>query len=414
MPARYVERYADSIIPRLMESLPALLVVGPRATGKTTTARRYCRSVARLDEPAEAAAFEADPDAALHVLQTPVLLDEWQAVPGVLGAVKRAVDDDPEPGRFLLTGSVRADLEVETWPGTGRVVRVPMFGLTMRELSGQTAGTTFIERLVASPEPHFSPLASPPDLAGYVEIALAGGFPEPLVGSAVKERTLWLESYLDQLLTRDAASASGHDPARMRRYFEGLALSSAGLAAHNTLFEAAGINRKTADAYQRPLVNLMVLELVPAWLNSRLARLVKSPKRYVIDPSLIGAALRLDGAAVLRDGDLLGRLLDTLVVAQLRPELALGPTRPRLHHAREMNGRRELDLLVELSATQVVAFEVKATASPGPGDARHLAWMRDRLQARFVAGAVLHTGPRQYSLGPRLLALPIAGIWAGG
>ncbi len=290
-----------------------------------------------------------------------------------------------------------------------------MFGLTMREVSGQTAGPTFIERLTASPQPHFSPVASPPDPAGYVEIALAGGFPEPLVGSAVKERTLWLESHLDQLLTRDAASASGHDPARMRRYFEGLALSSAGLAAHNTLFEAAGINRKTADAYQRPLVNLMVLELVPAWLNNRLvARPVKSPKRYVIDPSLIGAALRLDGAAVLRDADLLGRLLDTLVVAQLRPELALGPTRPRLHHAREMNGRRELDLLVELSATQIVAFEVKATASPGPGDARHLAWMRDRLGARFVAGAVLHTGPRQCTLGPRLVALPIASIWAEG
>ena len=158
----------------------------------------------------------------------------------------------------------------------------------------------------------------------------------------------------------------------------------------------------------------MVLELVPAWLNSRLARLVKSPKRYLVDPSLIGAALGLDVAAVLRDGDLLGRLLDTLVVAQLRPELALRPARARLFHAREMNGRRELDLVVELSATPIVAFEVKATAAPSPGDARHLAWVRDRLGDRFVAGAVLHTGPRQYSLGPRLVALPIASIWAGG
>jgi len=104
--------------------LPAVLLVGPRATGKATTARRLSASVVRLDRPAEAAAFSADPDAALSRLTEPVLLDEWQAVPDVLGAVERAVDDDPRPARFLLTGSVRADLDAATWPGTGRLVRL--------------------------------------------------------------------------------------------------------------------------------------------------------------------------------------------------------------------------------------------------------------------------------------------------
>ncbi len=106
----------------------AVLLVGPRATGKTTTARRLSASVVRLDRPAEAAAFLADPDAALARLTEPVLLNEWQAVPDVLGAVKRAVDDDPRPGRFLLTGSVLADLDAATWPGTGRLVRLAMYG----------------------------------------------------------------------------------------------------------------------------------------------------------------------------------------------------------------------------------------------------------------------------------------------
>lgn len=94
-----------------MQALPAVLLIGPRATGKTTSARRRAASVVRLDRPGEAAAFSADPDAALSGMAEPVLLDEWQAVPSVLGAVKRAVDDDPRPGRFLLTGSVRADLD---------------------------------------------------------------------------------------------------------------------------------------------------------------------------------------------------------------------------------------------------------------------------------------------------------------
>src|SRR5579864_1414194 len=144
---RYVDRLADQVLPRMMAALPAVLVVGVRSTGKTTTARRYAKSVVRLDRPAEAAAFVADPDAALRSQPEPVLLDEWQSVPGVLGAVKRSVDDDPRPGRFLLTGSLRADLDAETWPGTGRVVRIPMYGLTKRELDGYNAGPAFIDRL---------------------------------------------------------------------------------------------------------------------------------------------------------------------------------------------------------------------------------------------------------------------------
>lgn len=80
----------------------------------------------------------APPDVALRALATPVLLDEWQAVLGVLGAVKRAVDDETGAGRFLLTGGVQADLDAQTWPGTGRLVRVQMCGLTAR--STQNAG----------------------------------------------------------------------------------------------------------------------------------------------------------------------------------------------------------------------------------------------------------------------------------
>jgi uncharacterized protein len=409
---RYVERLADLVLPRMMAALPAVLVVGPRATGKTTTARRYAKSVVRLDRPAEAAAFAADPDAALRSLPEPVLLDEWQSVPGVLGAVKRSVDDDPRPGRFLLTGSVRADLDAETWPGTGRVVRIPMYGLTKRELDGRNAGTAFVDRLAEGDIDAFHLPAVLPDLPGYVDLALGGGFPEIRIGSAKAARDIWLEGYLDQIVTRDAAGTGGRDPARLRRYFEALALNSAGLAEQKTLYDAAGINRRTAEAYESLLVNLFILELAPAWWTNRLSRLVKSPKRYLIDPSLIGAALRLDVPAVMRDGNLLGRILDTLVAAQLRPEAALSETRPRLYHLREKNGRRELDIVAELRADRVVAIEVKASAAPTIEDGRHLVWLRDELGDRFLGGAVLHTGPRSFVLSPRIFALPIASIWS--
>jgi DNA polymerase III delta prime subunit len=129
--------FCARLIRDLLSELPALLLVGPRATGKTTTASRHAATVIRLDRPGDAVAFQADPDSALRGLEEPILLDEWQVIPEVLGAVKRAVDTDPRPGRFLLTGSVRADLDAPTWPGTGRLVRVPMFGMTIAEQRGR-------------------------------------------------------------------------------------------------------------------------------------------------------------------------------------------------------------------------------------------------------------------------------------
>lgn len=407
----YRPRLVDGLLDTLLAELPALFITGPRATGKTTTAARRAGTVVRLDREAEAVAFRADPDAAMRGLREPVLLDEWQAVPGVLGAVKRAVDARPDPGRYLITGSVRGDLEGELWPGTGRLTRIPMFGMTIREQLGGRPFVPFLDRVAAGDD--LGPAADTPDLRGYVELLLRGAFPEPALRLAPSPRRRWLDSYVEHLLTRDAEQVDGgRDPARLRRYLEAFALNTAGIVEDRTLFEAAGINRKTALAYERLLVNLLAVEAVPAWTSNRLKRLVLSPKRYVVDPGLAGAVLGLDVDLVLRNGDLLGRLLDTFVAAQLRAELAISASRPRLYHVRQQQGRFEVDLLAELGGGRLVGIEIKADAAPTGDSARHLAALRDRYPDAFVAGIVLHTGPRAYRLGDRLLAAPISTLWS--
>jgi len=409
--ADYRPRLVDHLLTELLASLPAVLLVGPRATGKTTTAAQHAKTIVRLDREPEAIAFRSDPDAALRELEEPVLLDEWQMVPGVLGAVKRAIDGDFRPGRFLITGSVRAELEAAGWPMTGRVVRVPLYGMTVKEQLGRVGTRPLIDRIVDG-----EALALPPevpDLRDYVDIALRGGYPEPVLHLSAADRRNWLESYVEQVLTRDVPQLDGpRDPLRMRRWLEAYALNSAGVVSDATLYDAAGVDRRTSVAYERLLANLLVIDAVPAWTTRRLRRLTQAPKRYLVDPSLMVALLRVDTAAVMRDGNLLGRLLDTFVASQLRAELPTISSRPHLYHLRQAEGRNEVDLIAELGAERLVAFEVKATAAPGSDDARHLVWLRDNLGDRFVAGVVFHTGPRRYRLGDGIEAVPICALWA--
>ena len=292
------------------------------------------------------AAVAADPDAMLVGLPEPVVIDEWQEAPDVLGAVKRAVDDDPRPGRFILTGYVRAELENRVWPGTGRILQVPMYGLSVRERRGLISGATLLDRIVA-----------------------------------------------------EGVSAV-------------LAVNSAGLVTEESLRGAAGINAGTAREYQALFQRMFVLDIVPAWFSNRIKRLVKTPKRYLVDPALVAAVLGLGREAILYGPDMLGRLVDTFVAAQLRSELAVSRLGPRLCHLRDEHGRREVDLVVETASGKLIGIEVKASATVTTSDARHLAWLRDESGDAFAAGIVLHTGPHVFPLGDRLIAAPVSALWA--
>jgi len=405
---------ADAPLAELLTGVSAVLVTGPRATGKTTTARRLAAEVIELDRPGAAAAFIADPDAALRGRAEPCLLDEWQAVPSVLGAVKRAVDRDPRPGRFILTGSVRADLDGALWPGTGRLIRLPMSVLTERECRGGDLGAAgFVERLArldsgidaGGGQPAF-------DVVDYVGMALRGGFPDVVSSTSGRIRLAWLHSYVDQLVTRDAIEVVNRVQSELvREYLAALALNTAGLVSDLSLSEAVGINARTARRYDSLMEDLGVCSRVPAWSTNRLARLSKRGKRYLADAGLAAAAGNFDSGTVLADGDLLGRVIDTFVYAQLAPEAALAVQPIRLHHLRTEHGRQEIDLIAELPGGRVVGIEVKAAAAVARSDARHLSWLRDQLGDRFLAGAVLHTGPDCFELGERIIAAPVSAIW---
>ncbi|MDR1150857.1 MAG: DUF4143 domain-containing protein [Bifidobacteriaceae bacterium] len=407
----YLPRLVDETLERILRTLPAVSLMGPRGAGKTTSAARLAASVAHIDRRGEAAAFRVDPDAALARMAKPALVDEWHEAPEILGAVKRLVDTNPASGQFLLTGSVRIGV-AHTWPATGRIVRQNVFGLTQAEIL-QTQGPLFVEKLLSWP----MSLAESPDsdwtIFDYVDAASAGGFPDLVLRRPDADtRGYWLESYVQELLTNDVKLAgSDPDPRKFASFTEAIALNSSRIVDQVTLRNAAGVAKNTAAAYEDVLESVFFSERVPAWRSDRLDRLAAMPKRYVLDTALFLHMIGAGTEEATQDPRVLGALLDTFVAAQLRPQLSLLPRPLRMMHLRDKDGRHEVDIILELPGRRIIGIEVKATAAPNADDARHLSWLSRKIPDTFVAGIVLHAGPKSFALAENILATPISSLW---
>ena len=277
-----------------------------------------------------------------------VNLTIWLTIERERGQLKR-VRATPVPawvviGGRTLTSAAIAAIMVVIVCGFGAL----LYGVELQ--AGSIDARTFFDKLVDGAElavPH-----DPPDLRGYVELALRGGFPSAALSLSGVAHRMWMDSYLEHPLARVVQAATGsttrsRDAVRLRRYFEACALNTAGEAEHKTIYDHAGVNRVTALGYDDLLERLFVIEEVPSWETNRLKRLTRAPKRYVVEPALVAAALRLDGQGVMNDGDLLGRLLDTFVAAPAAPrdgDLRLPPAASSRAHplgpGRDRPGRR--------------------------------------------------------------------------
>ena len=398
-----------------LRSWPAEFITGPRAVGKTTTALRHARSALRLDREAELGLALDDPDAAIREGPFPLLIDEWQHAPGILGALKRAVDASlAPPGRYIVTGSARNDLHTGQWPLTGRVLSTRLWPLTGRERFGDAAAPALFDRWDTDRRFVVPPVT--PDVLGYIDIALDGGFPGALAASAAGARDDWMRTYVDVAVSRDLgelARGVGRRPSpeSMRRCLTACALHTSGAVSDASLARDAGLDRRTTLSYLETLRVLRLLEEVPAWHTRRLKRLTAAPKRYLTDSGLATWLMGADREALKFDGAARGRVLDTFVAAQLRTEVEASAGRIQMCHLRTHGGEHEIDLVVEFGR-RVAAFEVKSSSAPTRSDARHIIWLRDRLVPEvFAGGVVFHTGPRRYGLDDGIDAVPIAGLW---
>lgn len=404
--------------PRVEEALSDTRIVvlqGARQVGKSTLAELIAqerRSLTVTLDDVDVRRFASD-DPAGFVAQFPeglLVIDEVQRVPGLIVALKAAVDRDKRPGRFLVTGSANLlDLTATHESLAGRAQPLALYSLSQAELEKQPA--SFVDH--AFHGQRFSGHASDLTRADYLERACSGGYPEALNRPPGRRREEWYATYVTQIVNRDALDVSGlqrlADLPRLLRFIA--ARSGSGMV-WSALASDAGIPRTTLDPYVRLLDTLYLIHVLPAWTANLTSRDVKQPKVFLLDTGLAASLLGVttDGLGPTVPNSPAGGLLEGLVVGELRRQLGWSSQRASLFHYREQRGA-EVDIVIEAPDGRVVGIEVKAAATVQPKDLAGLAILRDKLGHRFVGGYVLHTGPTARMVADRVSAVPIGALW---
>ena len=397
---------ADELLP----VFSALLVVGPRGCGKSTSMGRFADAVLDLSKPDVRLAAREDPDGVLAATDGTVLIDEWQEAPEVLGAIKRAVDADHSnrPGRFIVTGSFRAAQQAVTWPGTGRLIRVRMHGLTRAEIERSDRYNP-VDALFNLDHVQFR--QSEWTRSDYLEAIVAGRFPVAVELSG-RNRRRWFRSYVDQLIDRDALQVSSRSPQAMklRSALESCAARTGLELNKHATAKDAGIDFKTADGYLSVLEDLCVISRIPAWHTKRLQRLTRSPKVILSDPGMAAHLLNVDAASLGSDPNLVGQMFETFAATELLAHIETAQAETQMFHLRNRDGK-EVDIVLE-SQGRIVGIEVKSSSVVSRDDARGLLWMKDRLGDDFAGGAVLSSASVPFQIDDRVWALPLSALWS--
>jgi len=337
------------------------VIEGPRACGKTATARQIAASEVLLDIDTNARqAIAVDPALVLDG-PAPRLIDEWQIEPTIWNHVRRAVDDRLDPGQFILTGSAVPSDDITRHTGAGRIARLRMRPMSLFEAGRSTGRISLTELLDGRVSPTADPGLTVVDLAE--ELAL-GGWPG-LRGRGVPDGLLAVRDYLDEIARVDVGrvDATHRDPNRVARLLSSLARNVATPAAATTLAQDTGgadgpLKDDTVREYIGALERLMVVEDQPAWaphLRSK-HRLRTAPKRHFVDPSLAVAALRAAPDRLLRDLSLFGFLFESLVVRDLRVYAQAADAQVLQYRD---SGGLEVDAIIETGDGRWMAFEVK-------------------------------------------------------
>jgi hypothetical protein len=404
--------YPRWIEPRIDEALldtPVVLLAGPRQAGKTTLVRQFAERglhYLTLDDELTLLSAREDPVGMIRNLDRAVI-DEIQRVPQLLLAIKKSVDEDRRPGRFLLTGSANLmALPAVADSLAGRMETLMLLPLSQSEIENRPAN--WIDRVFAGE----ILTANPPVLgSNLVERVLRGGYPEAVARPTEKRRTAWARQYIDAIIQRDVRDVAEIDKLdQLPRFLRALAQTAGQMCNYSELGGQVGLDGKTVSRYISVFEQMYLLKRIDVWARNRLKRVVKTPKLQFIDSGLLGMLTNISHKDVQLDKTGYGHILESFVFGELLKHTTTSDDDYRLLYYRDAD-KFEVDVVIENSAGQLVGVEIKASATVKERDLRGLKKLASLSGDQFTAGVLLYDGDETMPLGSNLWAAPLSTLW---
>ena len=404
----YISRHLENRILEISKSYAAILLTGPRQSGKTTMLRRLAekenagRGYVTLDDLNERDMAKNDPKMFLQLHKPPVLIDEVQYAPELFTYIKIYIDEHHNPGDFWMTGSQIFRLMRGVQESlAGRVALLHMSPLSQREIMGAPCEPfdTDFDRLLAEKEQ--LPAVTAPEL---FERLWLGSMPG-IVSGQYPDRNVFYSSYLSTYVERDVRDLSGSvDALKFTRFITAVAARASQLLNYNALAEDADIDIQTAKAWVNILETLGIIFLLHPYSNNVLKRTIKTPKVYFYDTGLVCYLTRWSSPEVAESGAMSGALLENYTVSEIMKSYQNAGREPYLYFYRDRDAK-EIDVILEGDG-KLCPLEIKKTATPDKRLTRVFGVI-DKAPLQRGTGAVLCMSDRFSAFDRDNLIVPI-------
>jgi uncharacterized protein len=417
----YLSRHLVVELEEAIASARVVNLIGPRQVGKTTLVRDlfgHGRFIT-LDDAAVLSAIEADPEGQLSSLMhdiggAPLIIDEAQRSTNLALAIKRVVDVERRKGQFVLTGSSNVFTTTDVADSlAGRMRTLKLWPLSVAEIKSGPV-SHFVDWAMQK-DPNLGQISDPEPLArsDYIELILAGGFPETRA-LPLRSRQRAYRDYIDAVVERDVADITPvRKPDALRVLIDQMAARTAQEINTSELAKLTKLQRVTVDQYLDILIRLSMLTKLGAWTSGEGKREIKQAKYHFVDSGIACALRRFTNTTFDIDimPQALGGLLESFVAGELQRALPMQDADYRLYHWRSAE-QREIDILID-GGSHLVCVEIKASASVSGDDFKHLKWFsKDGPgRGRTCTGIVFYLGKEKLTFGDRSFALPVSALW---
>ena len=410
-------RGIQPVVEALFTEEPVIVLQGPRTVGKSALlaelAAKFNVSILDLDDIGTREAVIANPGLFMGG-QPPVMVDEYQKAPVLLGAIKNLLTPNATPGRFVLTRSTRHDaLPILSEALSGRLHLTSLYPLTQGEITG--SAVNILEQLLNDPRSTIRPQQSTTVRSEYIEKILIGGFPLAIGRQTPASRSRWIDDYVKLTLERDARELKNvRNVATLENVLKKLAGQTAQVLNINSVAQKLGYTQDLVSSHTKLLEDVFLVHRVEAWGKTLTSRAVSHPKIHVTDSAIAARLLRLTTQKLNQTNPTVmsefGHLLESFVVNELIRQATWTAGIAGIGHWRVQDGD-EVDLIVEKDDGGIVGIEIKAGSRVPIKEIAPMRNLRKKMGDNFIAGVVFHLGTTNYTVEDRIHVMPVDRLW---